>query len=85
MIAELKAGDKLAVIFWPNDGQLVSRARDPESIWGVEEIEVYMEPGQIAGVPWVCVTRLDGSKHRYNVAMLEGYQRLDEAKEEADV
>jgi hypothetical protein len=35
-------------------------------------IEIVMENGQMAGVPWALVTSTDGTQNKWNLAMCQG-------------
>lgn len=69
----LKDGQKLKVIFWPDNPDIMVGRDECESI------TVYHETGQMAMVPWVRVKYTDGlSDACYNVAMLQGFALLKE-------
>jgi len=65
---QFKTGQMLKAIFWDEGpGQVVGQ-HDCESI------EVVMENGQMARVPWALVKFADGRSWKYNLAAAEGVQ-----------
>ena len=64
-------GQKLKRIFW---GEMFLEV----GTRCCADIEVVMENGQMAGVPWALITNTDGSQCKYNLALVEGVVLLDE-------
>ena len=61
-------GQRLKAIYWEEGAQCVVGESDCIGI------EVVMENGQMAGVPWAVVFREDGKCQKYNLALAEGVE-----------
>jgi len=64
MSEQFKAGQKLSVIYLDADAQIIA-------INGIT-IEVIMEHGQMAAVPWAYVVYPDGDRQKWNLAQCQG-------------
>ena len=60
-------GQRLNAIYWEEGEQCVVGQ-------GVTGIEVVMENGQMAGVPWAIVFRESKKCNKYNLALAEGVE-----------
>ena len=65
MNKKLYNGQKLKEIFWTEGFCRVG-------VGGCTNIEVVMENGQMAGVPWALVTFEGTEQRKYNLALTEG-------------
>ena len=68
-------GQQLKAIFWPESGESATVGEN-----SVLSIEVVMEYGQMAPVPWVLVKRSDGRSHKFNLALAEGVELIESNK-----
>lgn len=63
---KFRSGDKLKAIHIDTDDNIiVDKTR-------VLDIEIIMENGQMAGVPWAYVTYADEENQKWNLAMCQG-------------
>jgi len=63
-------GQELQAIFWPNDEETIRAGINTN----ITSIEVVMESGQMAGVPWAIVSMRDGRQYKYNLALAKGVE-----------
>ena len=67
-------GQRLKEIFWSSGERCrVGEHRDKTEIT-IAYIEVVMENGQMAGVPWAIVQWSDGKTLKYNLAEMDGVE-----------
>ena len=71
MSHELREGVELLTVFW-SEGEALTAGRGQ-----CESIVVREQTGQMAMVPWVEVTLIDGTSSLYNLALVEGVTVLD--------
>lgn len=64
MAKDFYQGQKLKSIDWPE-------ARCEVGSFNCTDIEVVMENGQMAGVPWALATYEDGTQFKHNLALAE--------------
>ena len=60
-------GQRLNSIYWEEGSCVVGRN-------GVTGIEIVMENGQMAGVPWVIVFNESGKANKHNLALAQGVE-----------
>jgi len=65
-------GQKLKEVFWADGFVKIGSG-------GCIEIEVVMEDGQMAGVPWALVTFEKTEQRKYNLALVEGVTLLGDS------
>lgn len=71
MTTQFYQGQMLKSVWWDSGQagfQLGNESFDAKSI------EVVMESGQMAGVPWAYIIRNNGTHHKVNLAMVESVE-----------